>query len=89
MIGGMIASSAICVAGPSPKPSIIDLLGTELLPVAYEQGDPTPAMLEDLLAETMSLMASHNLTVRETVKDALGHDLPLSCGSLMFGQLAK
>lgn len=46
-------------------------------------------MLEDLLAETMSLLASHNLSVRETVKDVLGHELPLSCGNIMFSQLAK
>ena len=64
-------------------------MGTDLLPAAYEQGDPKPSMLEDLLAETMSMLASHNLTVRETVKDALGHELPLGCGHLMFAQLAK
>lgn len=85
----MTAASAICIIGPSPKPSVTELLGTDLLPAAYEQGDPQPAMLDDLLAETLSLMASHNVTVRETVKEALGHELPLRCGHVMFVQLAK
>lgn len=51
--------------------------------------EPSIQALEGLIAESLALMASPNVVVKETVKDALGSELPPACARVLVQQLNK
>lgn len=65
-----------CVYTGPPPPSLASLVGKETLPRVFdENSDPLGAMHE-FLQSCVELFSSASIPVRETVKEALGAELP-------------
>lgn len=84
-----MATSAICLVPPTAGSSIVPMLGPKMLPASFEEPEPSFSGLEAFVQETLGLMSSSNVAVKETVKDVLGNELPLGCSRVLFGQLGK
>lgn len=65
------------------------MVGTNMLPAAYEEPEPSAHTLDGLVQEALALLSSSNVTVKETIKDVMGTELPLSCTRVLVTQLER
>ncbi|ORY28775.1 hypothetical protein BCR39DRAFT_533800 [Naematelia encephala] len=81
------ANSVMC-DGPPPQ-ALADLVGKSMLPKAYDESNDPLTALEAFLRECVDLLICHSVHVRETVKDALGTELPPSAYRMLISQMTQ
>ena len=72
-----------------PGLSIPAMVGPHLLPAFYDTGEPNKTRFEAFIRDCIGLLASSNISVRESTKDALGSDLPIATAPIVFEQLHR
>ena len=85
------ATSGVCLYDRSlPRPPFLcQIIGRGLLPRIYdEEADPHIA-IETFLRQCVDLLVSDSIHVRETAKEALGNELPLTLCGLLVMQMTK
>ncbi|WRT69099.1 uncharacterized protein IL334_006083 [Kwoniella shivajii] len=71
-------------------PSLCDIIGRAILPPAYDQPIPDPRVpVEAFVKQCVDLLVSSSVNVRETVKNALGAELPTSCCRMVVSPMVK
>ncbi|WWC91180.1 uncharacterized protein L201_006121 [Kwoniella dendrophila CBS 6074] len=74
----------------NPPPSLCDILGKGMLPPAYDQSVPDPSVpVEAFIKQCVDLMISGSVNVRETVKNALGSELPTNATRMIVGPMIQ
>ncbi|WVR09039.1 hypothetical protein IAU60_006099 [Kwoniella sp. DSM 27419] len=74
----------------SAPPSLCDLIGKGVLPAAYDQAVPDPAVpIELFIQQCVELLVCGSITVRESVKAALGSELPTNATRLLVAPMIK
>jgi neurofibromin 1 len=85
----LAAYCAVClVDGPAP-PNIADIVGKGTLPKAYEEVGDITASAESFIRDCVDLLICNSLTVRETVKEALGSELQPALCRVLVSQMNK
>lgn len=79
----------MCRYETSPPPSLVDQVGKGLLPKVYEEFPDPMVACESFIRECVDLLVSGSLHVRETVKEALGTELPGPLMRIMIDQMTK
>lgn len=75
--------TAISTEDLSSVPHITSLSGRGILPKQLDETTEPTQAVESFLRDCVDLLVSNTVTVRETVKEALGSELPHSlCGTL-------
>jgi hypothetical protein len=77
------------ISSHSPGPSTAEMIGPQLLPSFCESRIPNRERFEVFLSDCVGMLASPNVSVRESIKDALGVDLPTACAPILFDQLLR
>jgi neurofibromin 1 len=85
----LAAYSAVCLFdGPQP-PGVADLVGKGILPKVYDEIGDAAAAAESFIRDCVDLLICNSLTVRETVKEALGSELQPSLCRVLVTQMSK
>ncbi|WWC73068.1 uncharacterized protein I206_107033 [Kwoniella pini CBS 10737] len=73
-----------------PPPSLCDIIGKGILPPAYDQHISDPHVpVELFVKQCVDLLVSASVNVRETVKNALGSELPTNGCRMLVGPMIK
>lgn len=70
-------------------PSVAEMIGPHLLPASCDPGESYRDRFESFIRECVVMMASSNVVVRESIKEALGTELPVSSAAILFDQLHR
>ncbi|WVF65508.1 hypothetical protein IAT40_000236 [Kwoniella sp. CBS 6097] len=77
LVSFLCATTNVASYETTPPPSLCDLVGKGVLPPSYNQPVPDPKVTVDLfIRQCVDLLVSSSITVRESVKSALGSELP-------------
>ena len=85
----LASTAGVCRYETSPPPSLVDEVGKGLLPRAYEEFPDPMVACKSFVQECVDLLVSGSLHVRETVKEALGTELPGPLMGIMINQMTK
>ena len=85
----LASTAAVCSYVTTPPPSLVDEVGKGVLPNVYEEFPDPMIACENFIRECVDLLVSGSLHVRETVKEALGTELPGSLTRIMISQMTK
>lgn len=67
----------------------MEYVGKGLLPLAYEDPPGADVACDEFIRESVDLLVSGSVHVRETIKEALGSELSPSLSSVMIDQMTK
>jgi neurofibromin 1 len=67
----------------------VDVIGKGVLPRLYEDLPNATAACEEFIRECVDLLVSGSIHVRETVKEALGQELPGNWMRIMIDHMRK
>lgn len=84
-----MASTAFCAIGNSHKTSLGDMIGTGQLPRIYEEALDVSEVVNTFISNSVNLLFSGSVLIRESVKDALGNELPLSLGRTLVSSIMR
>lgn len=80
--------NAVNYEGASP-PSLVQLVGADALPAAYANMSDPQVVIDAWLKEALDLFTSDSLFIRETVKEGLGGEVPISWGPTLVRHLSR
>ena len=83
------ATSSICAYEGQPPPSIVDTIGKGKLPRLFDETPDMRVFCEQFVRECVDLLASPPVHVRETIKEALGNELPPVWAKVMVSQMIQ
>ncbi|OCF40958.1 neurofibromin 1 [Kwoniella heveanensis CBS 569] len=90
LISFLCASTNVASYETKPPPSLVDLVGQGVLPPSYSQPVPDPKVpVELFIRQCVDLLVSSSITVRESVKAALGSELPTNSCKLVVTPMIK
>ncbi|CAK9779949.1 putative ras GTPase activator [Cutaneotrichosporon oleaginosum] len=89
LVSFLCATSGVCASDTAAIPNISDVVGKGVLPRVYDEATDLPAQVESLLRECVDFLVSNSIYVRESIKDALGNELPLSLCRVLVVQMTK
>jgi hypothetical protein len=81
-----IASSAI---DPAQKTSLGGLVGAGQLPRIYEEAVDVLEVVNTFINNSVNMLFSGSVLIRESVKEALGNELPLSLGRTLISSMMR
>ncbi|KAK4687682.1 neurofibromin 1, partial [Tremellales sp. Uapishka_1] len=89
LISFLCSTANVCQYETTPPKGLADFVSKGLLPKVYEQEqDPLPAV-ESFIKQCVDLLISNSIHVRETVKEALGAELPPSLLRVLIQQMSR
>lgn len=88
-LNALVAATAACGFSQPRNFRLGDLLGQGFLPHMYEETPNLTAAISTFIAESANLLLSSSIVIRESVKEALGSDLPLVLGRNLVSALYK
>ncbi|WVW79391.1 hypothetical protein I302_101360 [Kwoniella bestiolae CBS 10118] len=90
LVAWLCACSSVANYDTKPPPSLCDIIGKGILPPAYDQSIPDPRVpVESFVKQCVDLLISSSVNVRETVKNALGSELPTNGCRMIVGPMIK
>ncbi|WVQ63868.1 uncharacterized protein L199_002024 [Kwoniella botswanensis] len=90
LIAWLCACCSVANYETKPPPSLCDIIGKGVLPPAYDQSIPDPHVpVEAFIKQCVDLLISSSVNVRETVKNALGSELPTNGCRMIVGPMIK
>ena len=85
----MCAIAETCLYIETPPPTISDTVGKVLLPQVFDDPPDPRLACEAFIKQCMDLLISPSIHVRETLKEALGSELPISWARAVTNQMSK
>jgi neurofibromin 1 len=85
----LASTISTCMYDASPPPSLSHIVGKGILPRVYEEHTDARTAAEGFIRECVDLLVSHSVHVRETIKEALGAELPASMSKILVAQMSK
>lgn len=76
IVSFLCATSSWCSHDTGQPPSLSSMVGKGLLPKVYEEDLDPITTVEAFLHESVDLMVSSSVHVREFIREALGSELP-------------
>lgn len=89
LVSFLCATSGVCANDIAAVPNISDVVGKGILPRVYDEATDLHAQVESFLRECVDFLVSNSIYVRESIKDALGNELPLSLCRVLVVQMTK
>ncbi|OCF79181.1 neurofibromin 1 [Kwoniella mangroviensis CBS 8886] len=90
LIAWLCACCSVANYDTRPPPSLCDIIGKGILPPAYDQSIPDPHVpVEAFVKQCVDLLVSSSVNVRETLKNALGSELPTNGCRMIVGPMIK
>lgn len=89
LIAFLCATSNVCLNDVSLPTTMVEIVGKGVLPRAYEESTDQHAAVESFLRQCVDFLVSPSIHVRESIKDALGSELPLSLCRVLVVQMTK
>ncbi|WWD06786.1 hypothetical protein V865_004881 [Kwoniella europaea PYCC6329] len=90
LIAWLCACCGVANYETRPPPSLCDIIGKGVLPPAYDQSIPDPHVpVEAFIKQCVDLLISSSVNVRETVKNALGSELPTNGCRMIVAPMIK
>lgn len=65
------------------------MIGTGQLPRIYEEALDVSEVVNTFISNSVNLLFSGSVLIRESVKDALGNELPLSLGRTLVSSIMR
>lgn len=84
-----MAATASCGFGQPRNFRLGDLLGPGFLPQIYEESTNLHTTVGTFISDSANLLLSSSVVIRESVKEALGNELPLSLGRNLISALHR
>ena len=72
-----------------PPPSLSDKIGKGVLPGVYDEDTDPNTAVNAFLRESVDLLANKSVYVRESVKEALGNELPFALLQVITMQMTQ
>lgn len=88
-LNSLVAATASCGFGQPRNFRLGDLLGPGFLPQIYEESTNLHTTVSTFISDSANLLLSSSVIIRESVKEALGSELPLSLGRNLISALYK
>lgn len=89
LIAFLCATSNVCFHDMSLPPNITEVVGKGVLPRVYDEATDAHSAVESFLRQCVDFLVSSSIHVRESIKDALGNELPLSLCRVLVVQMSK
>ena len=84
-----MASTASCAIDTAQKTSLGDLIGMGQLPRIYDEALDVSEVVNTFISSSVNMLFSGSVLIRESVKDALGNELPLSLGRTLVASMMR
>jgi len=88
-LNALLASTAFCAIDNSQKTSLGELVGTGQLPRIYDEALDVSEVVNTFISTSVNMLFSGSVLIRESVKDALGNELPLSLGRTLVTSMMR
>ncbi|KAL7420982.1 Ras GTPase activating protein ira2 [Cryptotrichosporon argae] len=89
LISGVCSISNVCFYESGQPPTLADLVGKGQLPKMYEDKTDPMVAVEEFLRGCVDSLVSNSLHVRESMKEALGTELPTSLCGIVVKQMSR
>lgn len=89
LVSFLCATSGVCTTDNTVTPNISEVVGKGILPRVYDDATDLATQVESFLRECVDFLVSNSIYVRESIKDALGNELPLSLCRVLVVQMTK
>jgi len=89
LVAFLCSTSNVCLHDVSLPPTIVEVVGKGILPRVYEEAPDSQTAVESFLRQCVDFLISPSIHVRESIKDALGSELPLSLCRVLVVQMTK
>lgn len=89
LVSFLCATSGVGANDSAAVPNISDVVGKGVLPRVYDEATEVSTQVESFLRECVDFLVSNSVYVRESIKDALGNELPLSLCRVLVVQMTK
>lgn len=86
-LNALVGAVASCGIGPSDRIRLSDLVGRTVLPSVYDERLSVASAIDAYINDSANLLLSSSVVIRESVKEALGNELPLSLGRNLVSAL--
>lgn len=89
LVAFLCATSGVGLHDMSLPPTIVEVVGKGVLPRVYEESIDSHGAVETFFRQCVDMTFSPSIHVRESMKDALGSELPLSLSRVLVVQMSK
>ncbi|WOO81456.1 Neurofibromin [Vanrija pseudolonga] len=89
LIAFLCSTSSVALQDNIAPVTVTDTLGKGVLPRVYEEPIDLTAHVESFIRQSVDLLISSSIHVREAAKDALGTELPLGLSRVLILQMTK
>lgn len=85
----LASTATVCQYDSERPPSLVDVVGKGVLPQVYDELPDSIVACDGFLRECVDLLISQSVHVRETIKEALGSELPGSLLRVVVSHMTK
>lgn len=85
----LLASSASCASDVPQKASLGDIAGAGQLPRLYDDVVDISAEVNTFISNSVNMLFSGSVFIRESVKEALGNELSLTLGRTLVSTMMR